>query len=230
MSITLHSAYGGGSTAALAALGLTKTALSLSAIERHVDDLGIGLMAAPYAAELVGSGLSHSQNKKMKSFGHKIKKSIGMNSAFGRSHARELLGLALVAPSINKLVSKGVHKSFKKLPKFKFPKLGMQLDFDTPQQQAQHQATRNTIGDVAGFGGSIVGGIAGGAAGSAAGGPAGGIAGNLAGGYLGQNLAAKPVQLAYDIKHDVQQRTGARYNQTMGQLNQAAGLPAGGRM
>ncbi len=219
-----------GTTAALADLGLDKYALSLASLENHIDDIGITLLAAPYAGALLGNRASKSHNKKMRHFGHKITKLMGVNSSFGQSHARELLGLALVTPTINKFLAHAVDGGITKLPKFKLSKLGMQLNFDNPQQAAQHAQTRGTVGAVAGFGGSIAGGVAGGALGSAMGGPAGGIAGNVAGGYLGEQMTAKPAQLAYDVQHDVRQRTNAGYNNTMGQLNNAAGLPTGGRM
>jgi len=227
MTATNNAAYSAGAYDALDQLGF-KTAGSLSRLSHHIDDIGIGLMAAPFAASVLGHGLSRIRNKKVRSLGKSITKHMGVDSAFGKSHARELLGLMLVAPSINSLVGKGVGKGLGKLPKF--PKFGMQLNFNNPQEAAQHAGRRDTVGGVAGFAGGMVGGHLGGLAGTAVGGPIGAVAGGLAGSVAGEQLAAKPAQLAYDVQHDVKQRTGAQFNQTVGQLNQAAGLPAGRRM
>lgn len=224
---TLSAAYAAGSDAALVTTGLRKTALSLHSLEDHVDDVGIALLAAPYAASLTGHGLSKFHNKKVKAFGNKLRKGLGVESNSPASHARELLGLALVAPSLTKGVARGLSKF---MPKMGMAKEAIELAFNSPEEKAMHETRRNMVGTVAGVGGNLVGGHLGGLAGTAAGGPLGSVAGSLAGGYLGEQALAKPAQLAYDVQHDVRQRTGAGYNNAMGQLNTAAGLPAGSRL
>ena len=228
MSTTLTAAYVAGTDRALSQLGLKTANAAFEALSHHVDDLGLALMAAPYAASLLGHGLSKARNKKVRALGKSINKHMGTTSAFGKSHARELLGLSLVAPSINRLVTKGLGAGLRKLPKLpKFPKLGMQLEFNNQADADQHASRKETIGGVAGFAGNLAGSAVGTAAGTAMGGPAGGFAGEMAGGEIGEALTAKPAQLAYDVQHDIKQRSGARFNDTMGQLNQAAGMPAG---
>jgi hypothetical protein len=68
--------------------------------ERYLDDLGIALMASPYAAELVGGGLQALPFSGAQGLGRGIRRTLGKESPFGHSSARELAGLALVAPSI----------------------------------------------------------------------------------------------------------------------------------
>lgn len=105
-------------------------------------------------------------------------------------------------------------------------KLGMKLNFNSPQEAAAHADTRSTIADTTGFVGNVAGGLAGGAAGSAVGGMPGSIAGGVAGGYAGEKLLSAPATTAYDAAHDVQQRTKSTYNRTLGGLNAAAGIPS----
>jgi len=117
-------------------------------------------------------------------------------------------------------------------------KLGMDLEFDTPEQLQQYNQAHTTIKNIGGTVGSIGGGLAGGAvgtaAGTAAGGPVGGFAGGLAGGEVGGRIGEKVVGgtagLYHDIYHDVNQRTAKGYNNTVGELNRAAGMPMGARV
>ncbi len=106
-------------------------------------------------------------------------------------------------------------------------KLGMQLEFNSPQQAAQHAQTRGTIGKATGFAGNMVGGTAAGIAGTALGGPVGSIAGGIAGGELAEKAVAMPATTMYDMAHDIPQKAKKTYNQTLGRLNMAAGTPAG---
>jgi uncharacterized protein YcfJ len=110
-----------------------------------------------------------------------------------------------------------------------FRKLGMQLQFDSPAQAAAHQQTRDTVGGATGFVGDLAGSTLGGLIGSA-GGVTGTVGGSLAGGAIGGKLLSAPATTAVDAAHDVQQRTRSTYNQTLGQLNMAGGLPAGARV
>jgi hypothetical protein len=117
-------------------------------------------------------------------------------------------------------------------------KLGMDLEFDSPEQLQQYNQAHSTIKNIGGTVGSIGGGLGGGAlgsvAGTAAGGPVGGFAGGLAGGEVGGRIGEKVLGgtagLLHDIHHDVNQRTTKGYNTTMGTLNQAGGMPTGARV
>jgi len=104
-------------------------------------------------------------------------------------------------------------------------KLGMKLEFDNPQQQAQHMKTRGRIGAATGLVGNLAGSTIGGAAGTIAGGPVGSIAGGVAGGAAGEAITSAPFTTAYDAAHDVKQRAGKQYRTTLQQLNTAAGMP-----
>lgn len=106
-------------------LGITKTAESrkIEAIANHVDDVGIGLLAAPYAASAIGEGLEHVSNPRAKAVGEAISRFAGVNSGFGKSHIREIAGLGLVAPGITHRVAKGIHAGQEKLA-LSMPSLG----------------------------------------------------------------------------------------------------------
>lgn len=80
-------------------------------IADRVDDVGIGVLAAPYAADLVGHGLAKVKNPKLQAAGHALSRTLGNESAFGKSHARELIGLGLVAPGITHRVAKGIDRA-----------------------------------------------------------------------------------------------------------------------
>lgn len=87
----------------------TRKAASLS---DRIDDTGIGVLAAPYAADVASKGLLRvaGQNPKARAAAMALKHGLGTESSFGKSHARELAGLALVAPAVTKGVAKGVEK------------------------------------------------------------------------------------------------------------------------
>lgn len=107
-------------------------------------------------------------------------------------------------------------------------KLGMNLEFDTPEQQQLHERRRRMAGTITGTAGSVLGGIGGGIVGTAAGGPVGSLAGAAAGSVLGEKLMSAPVTTAMDAYYDARHRGAKQYNQTMGRLQRAAGLPTGG--
>ena len=104
-------------------------------------------------------------------------------------------------------------------------KVSMQLEFNSAAERAQHEKMRGVAGGVTGFVGGLAGNVAGGVAGTAAGGPVGSMAGSMAGEHIGEKLFSAPVTTAIDASHDIKQRGAKRYNQTMGALNAAAGLP-----
>jgi superfamily II DNA or RNA helicase len=74
-------------------------------LERHLDDIGIALMASPIAGELVSSGLEAVPYKPISSTGTALRNFIGKESPWGHSNLRELLGLALVAPSVTHAIA-----------------------------------------------------------------------------------------------------------------------------
>jgi len=80
-----------------------------SRIADRVDDVGIGVLAAPYAAGAAGHMLSKAKNPKLQLAGRALEK-FGPDSAFGHSHARELAGLAMVAPGVTHSIAKGINK------------------------------------------------------------------------------------------------------------------------
>lgn len=121
-------------------------------------------------------------------------------------------------------IEEDIESSYPKLHA-KRNKLGMDLTFNSPQEAAQHAKTRETIGDVSGFAGNMVGGTAGGIAGAGMGGLPGSVAGGIAGGLIGEKAVSFPATTAYDTLHDVKQRTQGTYNNTVGGLNAASGIP-----
>jgi hypothetical protein len=83
-------------------------AAALDNIEHHLDDAGIALMAAPYAAELLGGGLEAIPYAPVRMAGTTLKGVLGKESPFGHSTARELAGLALVAPSVTNAIARAI--------------------------------------------------------------------------------------------------------------------------
>ncbi len=81
-----------------------------SSLADRIDDAGIGLLAAPYAADAVSKGLQRSSNAKLRAAGNVIHAAAGTESRFGKSHGRELTGLALVAPGVTHSLEHGIHK------------------------------------------------------------------------------------------------------------------------
>ena len=79
-------------------------------ISDRIDDVGIGLLAAPYAASLAGHGLAKSKNPKLRAAGAALERGLGTESRFGKSHGRELAGLAMVAPGVTHTMAKGINK------------------------------------------------------------------------------------------------------------------------
>lgn len=82
----------------------------VSRISDRIDDAGIGLLAAPYAASAVGHGLAKSKNPKLRAAGAALERGLGTESRFGKSHGRELAGLTMVAPGVTHTMAKGVDK------------------------------------------------------------------------------------------------------------------------
>ncbi len=80
-------------------------------ISDRLDDVGIGLLAAPYAASMAGHCLAKAKNPKLRAAGHVLERALGTESKFGKSHGRELAGLALVAPGVTHTLAKGVDKA-----------------------------------------------------------------------------------------------------------------------
>jgi len=76
----------------------------------RVDDAGIGLLAAPYAASVVGKAMEKHGPAKVRAAGVALQKGFGTGSNFDHSNARELGGLALVAPGISHRVAAGIDK------------------------------------------------------------------------------------------------------------------------
>jgi hypothetical protein len=86
----------------------------VSRIADRIDDVGIATLAAPYAASAVGHGLARAKNPKLKALGAAVEKGLGAESSFGKSHGREIAGLAMVAPGVTHTLAKGVDKVTKK--------------------------------------------------------------------------------------------------------------------
>jgi superfamily II DNA or RNA helicase len=79
--------------------------------ERHIDDLGIALLASPYAAELLGQGLRVIPYAPAQGLGTGVRAALGKDSPFGHSNVRELAGLALVAPTVSRHIADAVTSS-----------------------------------------------------------------------------------------------------------------------
>lgn len=96
-----------------------------SSLSDRIDDAGIGLIAAPYAAEVAGSGLSKFRNPKIKALGEGLRRVAGKESRFGHSSIRDLTGLAMVAPGVSHSV--GRHLERGKQASAELQKLGESL-------------------------------------------------------------------------------------------------------
>lgn len=79
-------------------------------IADRIDDVGIGLLAAPYVADAVGHSLEKAKNPRLSAAGLALHKGFGIDSGFGKSHGREIAGLAMVAPGVTHTMAKGVDK------------------------------------------------------------------------------------------------------------------------
>jgi hypothetical protein len=82
-------------------------------IADRIDDVGIGLLAAPYAAD-AGSRLLMrvgGRNAKVRAAATALKAGFGSKSHFGHSAPRELAGLAMVAPGVTHTIAKGIDKA-----------------------------------------------------------------------------------------------------------------------
>lgn len=113
-------------------------------------------------------------------------------------------------------------------------KHAMQLQFDSPQQQAQFSKRKSNVLGVTGTGASLAGGVAGGtvggALGAAVGGPVGMVAGNLVGGEIGSQGAKKlmnwGVGTGMDAIHDTQQRANSTHQSALARMRSASNLPS----
>ena len=81
-------------------------AMKTAGVGDRVDDAGIALLAAPYAADVAGKAMSHAGSPKVKALGAALRAGAGTESPFGHSKGRELTGLAMVAPSVSHSVEK----------------------------------------------------------------------------------------------------------------------------
>lgn len=90
--------------------GDAKAQLKVSSTADRVDDAGIGLLAAPYAASAIGGAMAKHGPARVRAAGAALKRVAGTGSHFDHSNARELTGLALVAPGISHRVAGGIDK------------------------------------------------------------------------------------------------------------------------
>lgn len=89
-----------------------------SELSDRIDDVGIGILAAPYAADVVSKALMRGgKNQKVRAAATAIKATMGSKSRFGKSHGRELTGLALVAPGVTHGLAHGVENMKSKTAK-----------------------------------------------------------------------------------------------------------------
>lgn len=107
-----------------------------------------------------------------------------------------------------------------------FVKLGLSLEFDTPEEAIKHYQSKSTIQKVTGLAGNVAGGIAGGTLGSV-GGLGGTIAGGVAGSALGEKAVGAVTGLGKDVLHDIPKKTRSTYRGALTRLNTASGLPSG---
>ncbi len=110
----------------------------------HLDDVGVGLLAAPYLADAAGSGMKwlskkHPKLRALHGAGnavlHAAERMHGEGTGFNLGKAREAAGLALVAPGITRRLAKGING------KSKEKAAGLPLSRSTPEIDAQRQAS-----------------------------------------------------------------------------------------
>lgn len=80
-------------------------------ISDRIDDAGLAVLAAPYAASAAGHRLSKAKNPKLRAAGLALERGMGTDSKFGKSHGREIAGLAMVAPGVTHTIAKRVDKA-----------------------------------------------------------------------------------------------------------------------
>lgn len=80
-------------------------------ISDRIDDAGLAVLAAPYAASAAGHRLSKAKNPKLRAAGLALERGMGTDSKFGKSHGREIAGLAMVAPGVTHTIAKGIDKT-----------------------------------------------------------------------------------------------------------------------
>jgi len=125
-----------------------KAELSKSASERvhrladRIDDVGIGVLAAPYAADVVSHGMEKARNPKIRAAAGALRAAVGTESRFGKSHGRELAGLAMVAPGVTHSLARGVDKA---LPKQKQSAYHEALAKMGPEKTAQWEKLASTL-------------------------------------------------------------------------------------
>lgn len=101
--------------------------------------------------------------------------------------------------------------------KLALAKLGMDLQFSSPEEAAAHNTHRNVAG-------ALLGGIPGAALGGAALGARYGKPGAILGGFAGGLAGSVGGKLLADVAHDVPQRTMATHDNTLERLNLAGGF------
>lgn len=97
--------------AALARLSVFTKEAAKARVDRiadRVDDVGIGMLAAPYASKAVGKALSHAPGR-VGALGQGL---AAAGERLSHSNALELGGLALVAPGVTHRVARGLDKRF----------------------------------------------------------------------------------------------------------------------
>lgn len=108
-------------------------------------------------------------------------------------------------------------KGFPTLKPAKFPamKYALDLQFDSQDDAQKHLRNRELAG--------LAGTLGGGAIGGAMAGKRFGLPGAVVGGAAGALLGGGPGKLLADIAHDIPQRTGAMYDNTVHRMNAAGG-------
>jgi hypothetical protein len=135
-------------------------------IADRLDDVGIGILAAPYAADVASKGLMRvgGRNAKVRAAATALRSGLGSQSSFGHSPVRELGGLALVAPGVTHTLANKIDKT---IPKKKtasaqeaLEKLAAQLHPDYEYlTEAEKTAFVGTLSRIAASGaGRLVGG------------------------------------------------------------------------
>lgn len=127
-------------------------------ISDRIDDAGLAVLAAPYAASAAGHRLSKAKNPKLRAAGLALERGMGTDSKFGKSHGREIAGLAMVAPGVTHTIAKRVDKAVPaKTASAEIEKLAMQL---YPDWEYMTVAEQEKIANyLARLGGSIARGV-----------------------------------------------------------------------
>lgn len=120
-------------------------------ISDRIDDAGLAVLAAPYAASAAGHRLSKARNPKIRAAGLALEKGLGTDSKFGKSHGREIAGLAMVAPGVTHRAAKAIDDRTKKAQLEKIAQL-LYPDWEymtTEEQEKISNVLANMAGRVA---------------------------------------------------------------------------------